>query len=230
MGLEIALRFKDSYFSFECTYLFTAGLRPRWRAGFQGVIVLSIELLWIIPLIALVMALPLVYRAYQKREPDASRLHTKDLVEQVEMFNQGSHLASQPAGKRSSEIESIITMVTAALSNQQKVIETFKGKDDTITGELNTLKSKLHELQQEYDIVISENYSLKARVNKIVRERQGGPASPEPEPPAPLPPPPVAAPKEPPRFVDFAKLYGDTRAFNTSDLDDTSEVNIVDLH
>lgn len=71
---------------------------------------------------------------------------------------------------RLGKIESTIQLVSTALSNQQKMIENFQGKDDILEDGLNDLKEKLKELQKEYDITISENYSLRARLNKAEKE------------------------------------------------------------
>jgi hypothetical protein len=215
-------------------------------AGVGEEALVSIELLWLIPVIALALTLPMIIRSFQLHRPandDSVLSQTRELTDEVEKFNQGVHLTTKPAGQRAGEIENIITLVSAALSNQQKIIETFKGKDDTVAGELNNLKSKLHELQQEYDIVTSENYSLRARIGKLLQERDGqaGPAmTPEEiesarslasasatsiqtgEPDTP-------AAQEAPRYQDFARQYGDTRTFRQTDLDDTSEINIGDL-
>jgi hypothetical protein len=207
----------------------------------------SIELLWLIPVVALALILPIIVRSFQKQreeEGEAGLTQTRELTDEVEKFNQGVHLTTKPAGQRAGEIENIISLVSAALSNQQKIIETFKGKDDTVSGELNNLKSKLHELQQEYDIVTSENYSLRARIGKMLQDRGGGPGAammgPDESKAAVAPFSASAtsgqdagltkpASQESERYQDFAHQYGDTRTFRRTDLDDTSEISLGDF-
>lgn len=138
---------------------------------------MSIELLWIIPIVSAAFAIFTIVINLQKRdENETDTFDFRDLRQEVDEFNSGmvvdlkAPVAS--AEKRLSKIESTIQLVSTALSNQQKVIENFQGKDDTLENELNNLKEKLIELQNEYDITISENYSLRAHLNKVEKERE----------------------------------------------------------
>ena len=122
------------------------------------------------------------------------------------------------------EIENTIRLVSTALSNQQKIIENFQGKDVALENEHNSLKQKLQELQKEYDITISENYSLRARLNKAGKEVT-----------EPLP--------EEEEFSEDTdaierskvlnkKIFDDSHKIDrtkSSELDDTSEINLADI-
>ncbi len=150
--------------------------------------------------------------------------HTRDLARQVQQFNAGSTYAntdSRSGEQRLIEIEKTISLVTSALSTQQKTIETVMGKDTGYSYQLTELKDKLVELQREYDMVISENYSLRARVKKLARpneqeQQKDGSFQVVPG---------IGSEK---KVVNMA-LYEDTRIMRLSDLEDTSEYHINDL-
>lgn len=133
---------------------------------------MSIELLWIIPIVSAAFVIFIMVVNFQKRDEDSSEdPYFRDLRREVDEFNRGvsvdTKLPLVSEENRLSKIESTIQLVSTALSNQQKMIENFQGKDDTLENELNDLKEKLKEIQREYDITISENYSLRARLNKV---------------------------------------------------------------
>ena len=137
---------------------------------------MSIELLWIIPIVSAAFVILIMVVNIQKRKEDNSEgPHFRDLRREVDEFNRGvpvdTKLPLISEENRLGKIESTIQLVSTALSNQQKMIENFQGKDDILEDGLNDLKEKLKELQKEYDITISENYSLRARLNKAEKER-----------------------------------------------------------
>lgn len=200
---------------------------------------MSIELLWLIPVVALALFLPVLILSIQRSTNQTVNSQTRDLAREVEQFNNG--LGQQPLTRtsnqnRGGEIEKTINLVTAALSSQQEIIAAYKGKDTSYEYELNELKEKLLHLQQEYDIVISENYSLRARIKKLRDEsperdpddqqpssvagvytvQKGGEETDKP------------LMTRPVRIANMA-LYDDTRMFKASDLDDTSEIRFSDL-
>jgi len=144
---------------------------------------MSIELLWIIPIVSAAFVLfTIVINLQKKNERETDAFDFRDLRREVDEYNSGVVFnIKEPAAsaeKRLNKIESTIQLVSTALSNQQKMIENFQGKDDTLENELNGLKEKLKELQNEYDITISENYSLRARLNKVEKERERRRSSP----------------------------------------------------
>jgi len=133
---------------------------------------MSIELLWIIPIVSAAMViLILIFNLQKKKYEDSG---SRDLKREVEEYNTG--IAAVRGGQNISEesrlnkIEGTIQLVSDMLSNQQKTIENFHGKDIILENELVDLKAKLKELQEEYDITISENYSLRARLNKFEKD------------------------------------------------------------
>ncbi len=131
---------------------------------------MSIELLYIIPVVALsflvVINIVLRQRNSERRNRSDAHLHRE-----VEEFNVGKVSGSGDAAgapeSRLGEIEKTINLVTHALSSQQQVIEGFRGSNIGYSSEMETLKSRLGELQKEYDIILSENYSLRAKIRKL---------------------------------------------------------------
>ena len=175
-----------------------------------------IEFLWIIPVVAFGFFIFLIQYFAVKRE------ERNDLSKEVALFNTGSHAVkvngSEHGVDRLNQLERAISTVTDSLSAQQRTIEQFHKDNTTHNEEVSSLKSKLRELYKEYDIILSENYSLKAKVKKMKHvDGEGGETS-EPEAQQnqlnPQIPPPSLMSK-----VDM-KLYEDTRTLNLSNLDD----------
>ena len=66
--------------------------------------------------------------------------------------------------------EKAISAVTDSLAEQQRAIEQFHKDNTNYNGEISGLKNKLRELYKEYDIILSENYSLRAKVKSLEKE------------------------------------------------------------
>lgn len=194
----------------------------------------QIELLWIIPVIAFAFFIFLLIFFAQKREERA------DMSQEVAQFNTGgTQMTVQEmvpnAGDRLGQLEKAIASVTNSLSTQQRAIEQFHKENSSYSGEINELKSKLRELYKEYDIVLSENYLLRAKVKKL-QGKEGDEVSGDLQEVAledigaTIPPPfhPVKTDNPLSSKVDM-KLYEDTRALNLTILEDTSEIDIADL-
>ena len=134
---------------------------------------MSIEFLWIIPIVASALIGLIIVLTLNKHQPanHYQKAKERDLTREVADFNQGLNLDSTinsiSADSRLHEIEKTIKQVSTVLSTQQEIIEHFKGKDSHLESELEDLKNKLKDLQKEYDITISENYSLRAHIKKI---------------------------------------------------------------
>jgi chromosome segregation ATPase len=127
---------------------------------------MPIELLYIIPIIAVVFLIFIVSFVSQKKSANLER--EKNLASEVRQFNDGKMIAQQTTPvteTRLNEFERTITSINKALSDQQQVIERFQQDNTGYTSEIDKLKRKLRELHKEYDIVVSENYSLRAKVN-----------------------------------------------------------------
>ncbi len=184
----------------------------------------QIELLWIIPVVAFGFFIFLVQYLAQKKEDRT------DLSKEVAQFNTGSH-SFPPSGDeqgedRLNQLERAISSVTDSLSAQQRTIEQFNTSSSTHKNEVNELKNRLRELYKEYDIILSENYSLKAKVKKL----QGHPSAGKED--AEKPSDPTAGSHVPhPSLLSKVdiKLYEDTRTLNISSLDDIPEIDLSDL-
>jgi len=190
---------------------------------------MSIELLWIIPIVAVALLVLVVALSLQQKDEKTFN-GIRDMKREVEDYNSGiasdseENVARDSSEVRLKEIENTIQLVSTALSNQQKIIENFQGKDVALENEFNLLKQKLQEVQKEYDITISENYSLRARLNKAGKEV-----------PEPLP-----EDNEISEDTDAIerskvlnkKVFDDSHKIDrtkSSELDDTSEINLSDL-
>lgn len=185
----------------------------------------QIEILWIIPVFALVIFIFIIQFVAQKREQTG-------LSREVTQFNAGVVPLQQnftTGTDRLSQLERAISTITDSLTVQQQTINQFNKGGTNYNAEINDLKAKLRELYKEYDIVLSENYSLRAKVKKL--QDPGAGASPAVHEASPgiqretkydrIDP--VISNK-----VDM-RLYEDTRTLNLALLDDTSEIDLTDL-
>jgi chromosome segregation ATPase len=182
-----------------------------------------IQLLYILPLVALSILVLILILNYQRRKEGTAA--DSRLSKQVEEFNEG--LRPEPPVQlrvlpesHLSEIEKTIGLVSQALSSQQRVIERFQGADTKVADEIDKMKLRLRELQKEYDIVLSENYSLRAKVRKLSERTQNQPDA--------------------QKFKDTDELapaqstradpLGDTKKLAKNPIfDDTTEIDIADL-
>ncbi len=124
-------------------------------------------MLWIIPIVSFVIFVGIVFYFAQKKTLQS------DLKSEVLKFNNGTiskipHLSSEI---KLQELEKAISAVTDSINNQQNVIDDFKREKIDCSSEINDLKDKLRELYKEYDIVVSENYSLRAKLKKLKEDK-----------------------------------------------------------
>jgi hypothetical protein len=187
---------------------------------------MSIELLYIIPAVALSLLVLINIIMLQRKA--AQRAPDQHLHKEVEEFNTGRVAMDvkdrQIPEARLGEIERTVTLVSQALSSQHKLIEGFQGSNAGHTAEIDALKSRLREMQREYDIILSENYSLRAKIRKL-EERP-----PEPD---------VMAAGAaagggadqgaagPAGVTRDELLYADTKLLSDLSLDDTTELDIL---
>jgi chromosome segregation ATPase len=184
---------------------------------------MHIELLWIIPILAFASFIFLIIFLVQKKNPRS------DLTREVTLFNNGIQVNGSKYSdpdNRLEELERSISVVTQSISNQEKVIDRFKRENVEYNSEIKDLKDKLRELYKEYDIVLSENYSLRAKVKKMIEdktvENKGGNTINNELPPL---------PKNIEKFERKGaakvnlKLYEDTRLLNVDALNDLTDVN-----
>jgi septal ring factor EnvC (AmiA/AmiB activator) len=176
-----------------------------------------IELLWIIPILSFVFFVSLVIYFAQKKS-----LQT-DLKKEVINFNSGiTHRTSKLENPehRLEELEKAITIVTHSITNQQKIIDRFKRENTDYNVEINDLKDKLRELYKEYDIILSENYSLRAKMKKMMEQK-----NPDGQNASELPIPSILSDEHeleinPKSSKVNLKLYEDTRLLNIANLED----------
>jgi septal ring factor EnvC (AmiA/AmiB activator) len=183
---------------------------------------MHIELLYIIPIVALALFV-LVFLQKKGEGTGAPPSATKG----KKPLGDTKFLAAQKSTEeRLSEFESMISSINKAINDQQSVIGKYQTESTTYNEEIEKLRSKLRELHKEYDIVISENYSLRAKVKSLQKREESVSREPlrEKDNQAEAPAPTVH------EHSDMnMNLYEDTRLFKTSTLDDTREFDLTDL-
>lgn len=178
---------------------------------------MQIEFLWIIPIVAFASFILLVIYLFQKKQTTSS----PDLNREVDHYNSGYQKVNRiqhVSEDRLHELEKAISVVTQSLTNQQKTIEKFQKENTESNAEVNELKIKLRELYKEHDIVLSENYSLRAKVKKLMDGKLDSPETSEKE---------LHTEHDPDdsKAGPNLKLYEDTRLLNLIALDDTTELD-----
>jgi hypothetical protein len=191
---------------------------------------MSIELLYIVPIIALVAFTFIISFFAQKRSAEQER--DKKLVKEVQQFNEGKLITTQRStDERLDDFERTVTSINKALFNQQKVIEKFQQENSTYNGEIDNLKKKLREMHKEYDIVVSENYSLRAKFNTLAKktepEAQLGQNARHSEPEAFIS---LHTSQPKPGYEMNMSVFDDTKILSQmSNLDDTKEIDISEF-
>lgn len=191
---------------------------------------MSIELLYIVPIIALVAFTFIISFFAQKKS--AQQLLAKKLAVEVQQFNEGKLIGSQKnAEERLDDFEKTITSINKALSNQQKVIEKFQQENSSYNGEIDNLKKKLREMHKEYDIVVSQNYSLRAKFNALAKkpaaEAVTGQNARHNEPEAYIS---MQTSQPKPGYEMNMSLFDETKVMSVlSSLDDTREIDISEF-
>lgn len=184
---------------------------------------MPIELLYIVPILALaVLAFRLVFLAQKRAEASVA-----SGASDARQSDSGAPPAQRSTEDRLNEYERTIAQINKALSSQQEIIQKSREENSSSTRDIEKLNAKLRELHKEYDIVISENYSLRAKVKSMenrVHNEQGrlGDSMEQ-----------TASPR-----ADAAResmemnmsLYEDTKVFKASSLlDDTNELDVDDV-
>ena len=193
---------------------------------------MSIELLYIIPIIALVAFTFIISFFAQKRS--AEQQQNKNLVREVQQFNEGKLITAQRStDERLDDFERTVASINKALFNQQKVIEKFQEENSTYNSEIDNLKKKLREMHKEYDIVVSENYSLRAKFNTLAKktepeaEARLGQNARHSEPEAYIS---LQTSQPKPGYEVTMSVFDDTKILSQmSNLDDTKEIDISEF-
>ncbi len=192
---------------------------------------MPIELLYIVPILALAALVFLLVFNAQKRSDAANIPHAGPVasVPGGKPTGDTRFLAAQRSTEeRLNEYEQTIAQINKSLSTQQQVIEKFQEENSSSSNEIQKLNAKLRELHKEYDIVISENYSLRAKVKSLQKKAEAGPAAPYMTDAGANG---VAAQNASHgrEHVEMnMNLYEDTRLFKSSSLDDTNEFDAGD--
>jgi len=132
---------------------------------------MSIELLWIIPIVAFSFFIFLLIYNVTKDQDSPY----KDLSREVARFNTGMINPTQQlpitSERRLEELEKAILTVNESIANQQKLMDQVNLENSSNNSEIEELRKKLRELQREYDIVTSENYSLRAKIKYLIENK-----------------------------------------------------------
>jgi hypothetical protein len=144
---------------------------------------MTIELLYLLPIVALSVFIPVMVIAAQhtyKSDTPApegkERTRNKsELTRQVVDFNTGAGASETTPGyitdAHLTEIEKTIQLVTRELARQQKIIEESQGINEEYSRQMQGVMRRLNRLKHEYDSVLSENYSLRIKINKLMRQK-----------------------------------------------------------
>jgi hypothetical protein len=183
---------------------------------------MHIELLWVIPIISFAVFLFIV--TYNAQKSAERRSKTGALFREVALFNSGQELPGVARAERNldrlQDLEKAINLVTEVLarqgrSAQEPPVDPAGNSPVPGSGEVNELKEKLRSVFKEYDIIISENYTLRAKVkqlSKLIKEQESPVAASDP-PQDRLQSGTPASPKS------TAHLYDDTRLINLAGMD-----------
>jgi HAMP domain-containing protein len=138
---------------------------------------MHIEFLWVIPIISLAVFFFIV--AYQIQKSAERRSKTSILSKEVALFNAGQEVPklvnSGRTDDRLQELEKAINQVAEVLSRQMPAPEsgitaTDAPANPAAANEVNELKEKLRTVFREYDIILSENYTLRAKVKQLSKQ------------------------------------------------------------
>lgn len=137
---------------------------------------MHIELLWLIPVFAFAGFLFFIAIYIQRKD----ELQSKgiDLSKEVALFNAGQNVHGRGGVQRNHderlrELEKAINVLSSSLSTERTKQEQQKETGETgRTSEIDELKEKLRTVFREYDIVLSENYALRAKVKQIMKKAQ----------------------------------------------------------
>jgi hypothetical protein len=136
---------------------------------------MHIELLWLIPVIAIAIFGFFIALSAQRSAEHLAR--GSDLSREVELFNVGHEqqklVTAKSADERLHEMERTINFVAEAVVNQQRLLSGFQ-KEKALSGEDSAgeaceLREKLRSVFKEYDIILSENYTLRAKIKQLMQ-------------------------------------------------------------
>lgn len=134
---------------------------------------MAIELLYIIPLIAFAIFILIVIILFNRqRAVHNDQLQGADVTGLLQQTDSSAFKTVASAEDRLRQVEAKTTRITRAITEQQSIIDRFQTENSIYKNEISALNSNLRDLQKEYDIALSENYSLRARVKKLKESEQ----------------------------------------------------------
>jgi hypothetical protein len=135
---------------------------------------MHIELLWLVPILALAVFIFFISLYLQRRWGTPAR--STDLHREVELFNAGNgpHKpdTAKSADERLGEMEKLINVVAEAVAGERRPFQGTRKEGAVSADEAGELREKLRSVFKEYDIILSENYTLRAKVKQLARRIQ----------------------------------------------------------
>jgi hypothetical protein len=135
---------------------------------------MHIELLWIVPILA--FALFVLYLTLYFQRSAGQRGKRADLNREVELFNAGHGqqklVTAKSADERLQEMEKMINFVAGAVTGEPRPFDGVRRESSAPADEAGALREKLRSVFKEYDIILSENYTLRAKVKQLARRIQ----------------------------------------------------------
>ncbi|MBN2038240.1 MAG: hypothetical protein JW768_15975 [Chitinispirillaceae bacterium] len=132
---------------------------------------MHIELLWLIPITSFAVFLFIV--AYYAQKSAERRNKSSELSKEVALFNAGQEVpkprAAEQHDDRLKELEKAINLVAEMVVHHQRVPEPHTDTSSSAS-EIDELKTKLRTVFKEYDIILSENYTLRAKVKQLSKQ------------------------------------------------------------
>jgi hypothetical protein len=139
---------------------------------------MHIELLWLIPILAFAVFVFFI-ALYLQRRRGGSEGHAA-LHREVDLFNEGQGqnklVTAKSADERLREMEKMINFVAEAVAGEHRKVQGIRREDPVPANEAGELREKLRSVFKEYDIILSENYTLRAKVKQLagrIRELEG---------------------------------------------------------
>jgi len=130
---------------------------------------MHIELLWMVPILALALFLIFMTLYFQQRMGNPTR--TADLHREVDLFNAGQGqqklVTAKSADERLHEMEKMINFVAEAVAGERRSFHDLRRENSAPANEAVELREKLRSVFKEYDIILSENYTLRAKVKQL---------------------------------------------------------------
>jgi len=170
---------------------------------------MSIELLWIFPIIGFGVFVSLTVYLIHNKYSDSGQ----ELKRRVKQFNSGANYVPQSTERaaaqlesRLAELENTIASLTTSISANKKSAETQPPAANA--AEQNELRKMLDNLYREYGVIMSENNALRNRFGTPVNN--GNPANPV-----------LQNPK-----INL-RIFDDTRYLNPDNFDDTAEFDTL---